>query len=143
MKTSLSSIALLLSLFAFVSPLHAQHINFWVGGTPGMHRDWHCPKNWSLGQIPNQFSDVIIPDVSTGSDAMPLIRSGVVEVNSMRIDSNVVVEIASEATLVVYNQLKKCNEKNLRVSGLVIEWEENQVKQHEGVLFSLSPKINE
>jgi hypothetical protein len=143
MKASLSSIALVFFLLQSALPLQAQRLNFWVGGTPGMDRDWHCPRNWSLGQIPNQFSDVIIPDVSTASDAMPLIRDGVVEVNSMRIDSNAVLEIGSEATLVVYNQLKKCHEKNLLVSGIIIEWEENQVKQHEGVLFTLRPKVNE
>ncbi|MBL0008582.1 MAG: hypothetical protein IPP25_15760 [Saprospiraceae bacterium] len=48
----------------------------WKGGTPGMQNEWSCPQNWSSTSLPNEFSDVIIPDVSSSTFAPPLYQGG-------------------------------------------------------------------
>ena len=49
------------------SILVAQKSVTWVGGTPGSETSWDEPRNWSDHHVPNEFSNVFIPDVSTSS----------------------------------------------------------------------------
>lgn len=80
---------------------YAQRAIVWKGGAPGMKNDWYCPQNWSTTSVPDEFSDVIIPDVSTSTFASPVIRSGDVEVNSLEMHANASLTIESRARLVV------------------------------------------
>ncbi|MBP9120305.1 MAG: hypothetical protein KBF59_05525 [Ignavibacterium sp.] len=70
-------------LFIFISiELNAQKLTEWRGGAPGRERDWNCSKNWSTGRVPDEFSDVIIPDCSGRGGFYPVVKD-VVEVNSI------------------------------------------------------------
>jgi hypothetical protein len=84
MKKAIFSIAIL-TAFLFSASLPAQTFNTWKGGAPGHETDWHFHKNWSLGKAPDEFSRVIIPDVSTTTQRYPVISGGEVEVWSLEI----------------------------------------------------------
>ncbi|MBK7407874.1 MAG: hypothetical protein IPL49_08735 [Saprospirales bacterium] len=131
------------SLLALVSPAFSQRLNYWVGGTPGMENDWNCPKNWSAYQIPNDHSDVVIPDVSSGSRSNPVIQKGVAEVNSLFLDSNAVLNIREQATLVVYNGVHAVYPEDLKIKGLLLEWKEGPQKPSSDVVLRVQAKVNE
>ena len=76
--------------------------NIWKGGTPGMENDWYCPKNWSKYKVPDAFSDVIIPDVSSTTLSMPVIKDGRAEAHSLFIYPAASLTVAEPAQLVVY-----------------------------------------
>lgn len=73
----------------------------WKGGTPGVENEWTCPQNWSSTSLPNEFSDVIIPDVSSSTFAPPCIKEGNIEINSLMLHTNASLTIADEASLTV------------------------------------------
>ncbi len=68
-----------------------------------MTHAWNCPKNWSSHRVPDTFSDVIIPDVSSTSLAFPVIREGSHEINSLLLYSNATLTIEEGAMLSIYN----------------------------------------
>jgi len=82
----------------------AQKTVTWKGGTPGKPADWYCPTNWKEGQVPNEFSQVIIPDVSTGTFNNPVLTSGEVEVWSLLIHSGASLWIKKNARLITLEQ---------------------------------------
>lgn len=83
---------------------YAQRTTTWKGGTPGRETAWDCPKNWSNNAVPDEFSNVIIPNVSTTTRSLPVIRSGEVEVNTLFIHPNARLTIAASAELRVLGQ---------------------------------------
>jgi hypothetical protein len=105
MKNSILTIAatLPLMLVCFANALSAQNAVTWKGGTPGQEGNWDCPKNWSSYRVPDEFSDVVIPDVSTTTLAAPKIMSGNYEVNSIQLLPNARLTIEHGAQLVVYS----------------------------------------
>ncbi len=103
MKNSMLTIAAAFCLlFCFANTATAQTKVTWKGGTPGQENNWNCPKNWSNHRVPNEFSDVVIPDVSTTTLAAPVIKGGHFEVNSIQFLSNAALTIERDAQLVVY-----------------------------------------
>lgn len=104
MKKSLAIIALffLVSLSA-----EAQRIATWKGGQTGRPRDWNCPTNWKEGRVPNEFSNVFIPDVSTSTFCYPLIDKGIVEVASLEYAPNARVDVRGNARFIVLDALTK------------------------------------
>jgi hypothetical protein len=79
----------LLALFSLISlSAQAQITATWKGGTPGKTTDWNCPTNWQEGRVPNEFSKVVIPDVSTSTFRYPVIKQGTVEIASIECASN-------------------------------------------------------
>ena len=122
MKNSILSIAATLTLIlGFGTSLSAQTIITWKGGAPGQEQNWNCPKNWSSYRVPDSFTDVVIPDVSTTSLAAPIISTGVFEVNSILLQSNANMTIEKGAQLVVYNA-ENCffNEQSLHLKGSLL-----------------------
>ncbi|MCB0677498.1 MAG: hypothetical protein KDC30_12455 [Saprospiraceae bacterium] len=112
---------LLITLFAlFSTTLIAQQAITWKGGTPGRESDWNEPRNWSTNCLPNEFSDLIIPDVSTTTFSTPVIKEGIVEINSLTIASNSKLTIQSPARLIVYSYLEGVNEYNLVEEGALL-----------------------
>ncbi|HSF88979.1 MAG TPA: hypothetical protein VLA46_06140 [Saprospiraceae bacterium] len=93
------ALAILFALGTFIG--FSQTTITWKGGTPGMENDWSCPQNWSSASLPNEFSDVIIPDVSSSTFAPPCIKEGSIEINSLRLQSNASLTIAYNASLTV------------------------------------------
>jgi len=114
-------------LLLAVGNSHAQRSITWKGGTPGMKNDWFCPQNWSTSSVPDEFSDVIIPDVSTSTFATPVIKSGEVEINSLQILSNGKLTIDKTATVVVINRVTGLTSINIQGEGrLILEDHSNQ-----------------
>lgn len=113
--TLLTALLLTLSFSAF-----SQRPTTWKGGTPGMKNDWFCPQNWSTSAVPDEFSDVIIPDVSTTSFAAPVIKSGHVEVNSVFFLYNGALTIARDATITVLGFMEGSKEKNFHGEGVLM-----------------------
>lgn len=122
MKNVLLSIATAFALlFGLATTLSAQNAVVWKGGTPGQENNWNCPKNWSKYKVPDEFSDVVIPDVSSTTHATPVIKSGTFEVNSIQIQSNAQLTIESGARLVVYNAETAFDQAgNLQLNGSIL-----------------------
>jgi hypothetical protein len=72
-----SCIAILILFFGFQVSLYAQKTATWKGGTPGRACDWECATNWKEGRVPDEFSNVIIPDVSTSTFSYPVLENDV------------------------------------------------------------------
>lgn len=92
---------LLVWLLALAAGAQAQKANTWKGGTPGQETNWSCPRNWSANAVPDEFSDVVIPDVSTSTFAAPVIRAGTHEVNALLLLPGARITIDAGATLIV------------------------------------------
>lgn len=97
----------------------------WKGGTPGMKNDWFCPQNWSTATVPDEFSDVIIPDVSTSSFAHPVIEAGQVEINSITIHSQGALTISKEAALFVSGYVEGVGQKNIQGEGQFVQYDDS------------------
>lgn len=96
--------AALMFTVGFQDILSAQKVATWKGGTPGRNTDWYCATNWIEGRVPNEFSQVIIPDVSTTTSSAPVLGSGEVEVFSLLIHSGASLRIAKNARLIARDQ---------------------------------------
>lgn len=81
----------------------AQERSVWKGGKPGRANDWKCAANWSTNQVPDAFSDVIIPKTTGPLQNYPVIRSGRIEVNTLRIQCGARLTIAENASLSIFN----------------------------------------
>ncbi len=84
----MKSLVLFFTLFFMTITGSAQQLVTWVGGTPGKTTNWHEARNWSNNKVPDQFTHVLIPDVSFSSFAEPVINSGIAEVASITLVSN-------------------------------------------------------
>ena len=113
-------------LLTFCTTVFSQNINTWKGGTPGMEHEWNCPKNWSNYNVPDGFTDVIIPDVSSTSLAMPVIQKGIGEVNSISIASNSMLTIRKDAQLIVHCKMDGFAMENITLEGTMLVPEEVQ-----------------
>jgi hypothetical protein len=98
MKNTIAIIA----LFSLISlSAEAQKIATWKGGTPGKSTDWNCPTNWKEGRVPNEFSNVVIPNISTSTFSYPVIDRGEIEVQSLFCASSARLTVKNKASLVV------------------------------------------
>ncbi len=104
MKKSLAIIAL---FFLVNLSAEAQRIATWKGGQTGRPRDWNCPTNWKEGRVPNEFSNVFIPDVSTSTFCYPLIDKGLVEVANIEYAPQARVDVRGNARFIVLDALTK------------------------------------
>ena len=77
------------------SPITIISDQVWTGGTS---IDWNDPSNWSCGVVPNQTTNVQIPDIANE----PVINSGVTaEVRNITIESGSSLTVAS-GTIMIY-----------------------------------------
>ncbi|MBC7774357.1 MAG: hypothetical protein H7246_02880 [Phycisphaerae bacterium] len=95
-------------LFAFFALLcliyptaQAQKTATWKGGTPGRNTEWNCATNWKEGRIPDEFSNVIIPDVSTSTFSYPIIYEGVIEIFSLQCAPSARLNTLSKAHIIM------------------------------------------
>lgn len=93
--------ALLLTL---CTSAFSQKMATWKGGTPGRGADWNCATNWEEGRVPNEFSQVIIPDVSSRCSSNPVLTSGEVEIWSILIHTGASLRIGKNARLIATEQ---------------------------------------
>ena len=112
MKTFLIAIFTLTTTF-----ITAQTTVTWVGGTPGKTTNWNEAKNWSNHRVPDEFSNVLIPDVSATTLASPVIESGKIELNALMLESNALITIHENAQLIVYGFVTSITNENLRING--------------------------
>lgn len=104
MKKPNVQIASLMLIFAgllLAGTVSAQKINTWKGGKPGHPNAWNCAQNWSLNTVPNEFQDVIIPDVSSGFQQYPVIDDTENIVRSLTISANARLTILPTGKLLV------------------------------------------
>lgn len=129
MKTSLFSSALTAIFLMTSLAAFAQKTNTWKGGTPGMENEWNCAKNWSTYSVPDEFTDVVIPDVSCTSFSAPLVKEGRVNINSLYLESNALLTIGKGANLLVFGAAEGVNEWNIKAEGsLFVVDELNEVQ---------------
>jgi len=101
---------------------NAQKIATWKGGTPGRNTDWNCPGNWKEGRVPNEFSKVVIPDVSTCTFSYPVVRKDTVEISSLQCAPGATLTLLGNAKVIVLDSAaQKPDRKN---KGLV--WTKTQ-----------------
>lgn len=116
MATKITISVILLACMVYSTALFSQRTLIWKGGAPGQETQWQCPRNWSGNHIPDEFSDVTIPDVSTSSKAYPVLKD-VAGINSLRVESNAMLTITPEGQLTVYNDIFVLQEERLRIKG--------------------------
>ena len=131
MKVFFSFFAQLASAALLLTPgtqLFSQKTATWKGGAPGMEQEWNCPKNWSGGTIPNEFSNVIIPDVRATTQAAPVIQSGLVEVNALFLESSARLTIGPSAELIIHETAEGLDHNTLNLKGKLLLPEKYQNK---------------
>ena len=66
-------------LYGLFSPetAQAQKLNVWKGGQPGRQADWNCPRNWSLGIVPDQTCVAVIEQNFQSGANYPVISTPV------------------------------------------------------------------
>lgn len=120
--------------------VHAQRVVFWKGGTPGMETAWSCPKNWSNHAVPDEFSNVIIPDVSTRSDKYPVISEKDVVINFLTLESGSSLTISKNGALNIQSGFERHGVQHLKVEGgMTLQFDcafENAVKQNEVLVLA-------
>jgi hypothetical protein len=105
MKNAVFFFATVITLmFGSSATLCAQKITTWKGGTPGRPNEWNCPSNWKEGRVPNEFSQVLIPDVSSSTFHNPVLNEGEVEIWSLQILSGASLRIGKYASLFLLEQ---------------------------------------
>jgi hypothetical protein len=92
----------------------------WIGGTPGRETDWYCAKNWSKNQVPNEFSVVTIPDVSTTTFVYPKIKKGEAIVFSLDIQPGAKLGLDDSAILVILDHLSKIDTICIANAGKIV-----------------------
>lgn len=120
MKTSIKTSAksVLTAMFIMVTMVaFSQKNNTWVGGTPGMEDNWNCAKNWSTYSVPDEFTNVIIPDVSTTTFSNPIIKEGEVQVNAIFMESDAMLTVGQDARMIVFGFAEGVNEDNVKMEG--------------------------
>lgn len=95
----LSQVSIALCFMLCTFSLQAQKTNLWKGGKSGNSQNWNYAQNWSLNTVPNEFHDVIIPDVSTGSNQYPVLSNDEFVIRSLMVCSNARLTVESAATL--------------------------------------------
>lgn len=136
MKNPINPVAIIVILtLVLANAIYAQTTVIWKGGAPGQENNWNCPKNWSNYKVPNDFSDVVIPDVSSTTLSAPVIKNGVFEVNSIQVHPNAELTIEQDAQLMVHTiHSDFLNKLGLRIKGsLLIVAEDGSGKTFAGL----------
>lgn len=73
----------------------------WTGGTPGRTNDWNVATNWDTNRIPDEFDDVLIPNLAGQGNFYPIIKTHVPSIQYLFIESNARLEIAENGMLTI------------------------------------------
>lgn len=112
--------AICMFLLGNTTQLQAQKINCWKGGTPGQATNWNCPKNWSASQVPDEFQNVIIPDVSSSSGVYPTISEPCQEVNALVLESGASLTITKSGGLNVLTTMEEHGNSEMKLKGKLL-----------------------
>ncbi len=85
--------------------LQAQRNTTWIGGAPGNETNWFCYKNWSNANVPDEFSNVYIGNVSSSTFHYPVIKRKDAIVHSLSIVNGGKLTIERLATLKIEDTL--------------------------------------
>lgn len=105
-NTSSIFAATLILFFGLNVSLNAQKTATWKGGFPGKTTEWTCAANWNEGSVPDEFSDVVIPDVSTAGGFQPVIRYTAGGVNSLTLLPGAQLHIEVSGSLEVFESFE-------------------------------------
>ena len=130
---STARLAFVALMLTFSTIAFSQKTIVWKGGTPGKANDWNCPRNWSTYHVPDEFSNVVVPNVSTSTQASPVIASGMVEVNSLYIESNASLTLGDTAQLVIFDKAGSHIPNRLHLKGTIFFFDETEKKVAKGV----------
>jgi hypothetical protein len=114
-------------IFAEAS-LFGQTQVIWKGGSPGRETKWECPKNWVGNKLPDEFSNVLIPDIVSGSNSFPELDDADVSINSLRIEGESILKIRPHGTLTVYAWVFYPNFKSIDNQGSLFIFNEHENK---------------
>lgn len=95
MKTRLVCLLALFSAMSLIAQVE------WRGGFPGQENDWFCAKNWSDNRIPDDFDNVVVPDLSTRGNHFPVVKGKEARVQSLQLQSGAKIRIESGAQLTI------------------------------------------
>ncbi len=70
--------------------------------------------------MPDDFTNVFIPDVSSTSLSFPIIKSGLVEINALTIASNAILTVEKGAQLTVFTTAQGANGRSLKLKGSIL-----------------------
>jgi hypothetical protein len=135
-------LCLLLFFFFEQASLMAQIQTVWLGGTPGRETRWECSKNWKNNKVPDEFSDVLIPDVSSGSLVFPELDDQTVAINSLRIEGGGRFVIGPHAVLTIYNGIFIPSEQSIVIQGSLFILNEHEVKDSDEQIKALAGKLS-
>lgn len=139
-NVSFSVCATLILMIGFQLQAGAQKTATWKGGTPGRSNDWSCATNWKEGSVPNEFSDVLIPQYVERS-AQPVIGKQVDGVNSLTILPGASLRIERTGALEVFETLETFANNAIQNYGqLDMPLRENQRNQHEEAVYASNRK---
>ncbi len=90
-------------LYGLFSPetAQAQKLNVWKGGQPGRQADWNCPRNWSLGIVPDQTCVAVIEQNFQSGANYPVISTPVELVRYLMLLPGAQLEIGPRGRLEV------------------------------------------
>lgn len=92
----------------------------WKGGTPGKESDWFCDRNWSTSHIPDEFSIVVIPDVSSTSLHYPKIKDGEAMALSLDVKPSSKLIIDKSGRLIVFEHIISNSKNNIANLGTIV-----------------------
>jgi uncharacterized repeat protein (TIGR03803 family) len=83
-------------------PQYTQLIKIFVHAdwTGAVSTDWHNPANWAQNDVPTVYTEVVIPDVSSGSNRYPVISSDV-HVRDLTIEPGASIDVQNNADIQV------------------------------------------
>jgi hypothetical protein len=83
-------------------PMYTQLIKVLVHAdwTGAVSTDWHDPLNWAQHDVPTVYTEVVIPDVSSGSNRYPVISSDV-RVRDLTIEPGASIDVQNDADIQV------------------------------------------
>lgn len=114
MKNAIATIAI---ICCFLFSANAQKTATWKGGAAGKSNDWSCAANWKEGRVPDEFCDVVIPNVSSTGNFQPVIRAEVDAVHSLRILPGATLRITAQGALEVSEPLEGIAANSLQNQG--------------------------
>lgn len=100
-KTTFFAAALLLAAILCPNLTHAQKQNVWKGGTPGHATDWNCPRNWSLGFVPDWTCVAIVRASQAETPWYPVIDRVAEAVQALQVCAGARLEIGPAGRLEV------------------------------------------
>ena len=102
MKNILSVLALTLLCIALMPEMaQAQKRNIWKGGHAGRATEWNCPRNWSLGIVPDAACVAVIEQDYRSTPLYPVISASVEVVQCLLLFPGARLEIGPKGRLEV------------------------------------------